>query len=227
MKKNIQIVLLILVFVVCAACGYILVGMIFNVKEEPVEEIVVPEQVVSTIPVIDSITPAVRNGELYDFVVLASVESEDRLRYHLYSDDSCSVKVSDNLTGEFIDIPGTDSKIYYVMVENIITSEFSDVAGITGFEKLYKFRKVSVEDLEEFFNAKNSWTDAPNWLVTGTKGCSLVITGLDSTREQKAAKTMNEVCMKLTTNTWSSVRVSNPEYDVQNRLTKVYIHVNY
>lgn len=230
MKKNTQIVLLILVFVVCAACGYILEGVIFNVKEEPVVEPVVevPVPVVSTIPVIDSITPPIGKGELYDFVVLASVESEDMMRYHLYGDDSCTVKIAENLNGEFTSIPGTDSKIYYVRVENIITSEFSDVAGITGFAKLYKFPKISVADLDKVFNVHKSWNSAPDWFKTSlAPNYRLVITGLDATREQRAANSMGDVCNKISMGVWSSVRVSNPVYDAQNRLTKVDIHVNY
>lgn len=227
MKKNIQIVLLILVFVVCAACGYIFGDIIFNIKEEPVEDVVVEvfEPVVSTIPVIDSITPPVRNGKGYDFVVFASVESNDTLCYHLYGDDSCINEIDKSYTGAFKNIPGTDTEIYYIRVENCKTSEFSEIAGKRDFKKLPKAKQITKGDFEKFFNSKKSWAEAPRSMVDGL-AVGYVI-NCEMRKEERKVSTVGDVCQKMQLGIWDSVEVFDVIHDGDGRVTKLVIKANY
>ncbi|MBO5419869.1 MAG: hypothetical protein J6A22_07265 [Bacteroidales bacterium] len=232
--KNSQIILLVLLFVVCGALGFFLgkvfVGADNHVSQEVIVEEVVEEPVVvlSTIPVIDDVTPPVGKRGVYEFSVKGSVESGDAIIYGLYSDEGCSVKVAENLDGVFTGIAGTDSKKYYVMAQNYRTSDTSDIVVVEGFAKLHMFRKILESELEQLFNVTRSWSDAPEWMSASVSASmQLQIVNLDPEREPRATKTLGEVCMKVANGQWESVDVRSMSYDIQNRLQKLTIAVNY
>ena len=230
--KNNQIALLVLVFVVCGACGFFLGRVVMeagkNTEPEVVVEVEEYEEVLSTVPVIDGINAPAGKGGIYEFNVSASVESGDAIVYVLYSDEACSVKVADNLDGRFSGIPGTDSKKYYVRVQNYRTSEASDVVAVDGFAKLHMFRKIQESELENLFNVIKSWSDAPEWMSASVStSLQLHVVNLDPDREPRVTRTLGEVCMKVANGQWESVDVRSLSYDDQNRLLKLSIAVNY
>lgn len=228
--KNNQIALLVLVFVVCGACGFFLGRAVMGAGKNVEPEVVVEEyeEVLSTVPVIDGIKAPTGKGGIYEFSVSASVESGDAIVYVLYNDESCSVKIADNLDGLFSGIPGTDSKKYFVRVQNYRTAEVSDVVAVEGFAKLHMFRKIQESELENLFNVTKSWSDAPDWMSASVSpSLQLQIVNLDPDREPRATRTLGEVCMKVANGQWESVDVRSLSYDGQNRLQKLSIAVNY
>lgn len=231
MNKNIQIPLLVIVFVVCGACGFFLGNVLFaepaKVVEPEPEPMVVEEPVIvlSTIPVIDTVSTPVGKGGRYNFSVIASVESGDELIYGLYRDELCTENVDANFDGNFIDVAGTDSKIYYVKVENTKTRESSEIVSVGGFVKLVKVQKVTKDDLEQLFNVAKSWSAATPKILAGVP-TNVQIKVLNQEIEKK--RSVNDICMQIESGVWSSVTVLQESlvYDAQDKLIKMTVSVN-
>lgn len=228
MNKNIQIPLLVIVFVVCGACGFFLGDILFAepVKVVEPEPVVVEEPVIvlSTIPVIDTVSTPVGKGGKYSFTVSASVESGDELIYGIYRDELCTDNVDANFDGNFIDVPGNDSRIYYVKVENVKTHE-AEIVSVGGFVKIVKVQKVTKEDLEQLFNVAKSWSAASPKILAGVP-TNVQIKVLNQEIEKK--RSVNDICMQIESGVWSSVTVLQESlvYDAQDRLVKMTVSVN-
>lgn len=231
MNKNTQIALLIVLFLVCVILGYLLGGLFSKEREEIIEPVTVAEPVTepvvtySTIPVIESVSAPVGKGGKYSFTVTASVESGDELIYGLYRDELCSDNVAASLDGQFNDIAGTDTKTYYVKVENPSTNESSEVVSVGGFVKLVQVAKVTKSDLEHLFNVTKSWSAASPKILAGVP-TSVQIKVLNQDVDKK--RSVNDICMQIESGVWSSVIVLEESlvYDAQNKLIKMSISVN-
>ena len=228
MNKNSQIALLVAVFLVCVAGGYFLGGVVVPESEPVVEEVPVVEEpvvVLSTIPVIESVSSLTGKGGKYSFAVTASVESGDELIYGLYRDEQCLDNVAASFDGQFVDVPGTDSRIYYVKVENSSTAEQSEVIAVEGFAKIVKVAKVTKEDLEHLFNVTKSWSAAPPKILAGVP-TNVQIQVLNQEVEKK--RSVNDICMQIESGVWASVTVHGESlvYDAQDKLIRMTIYVN-
>lgn len=228
MNTNSQIALLVAVFFLCGACGYFLGGVVMPDNKPVVEEVQIVEEpvvVLSTIPVIESVSTVTGKGGKYSFAVTASVESGDDLIYGLYRDASCLDNVSASFDGQFADVPGIDSKTYYVKVENSKTNDHSEIIAVEGFAKIIKVAKVTKEDLEHLFNVTKSWSAAPAKILAGVPA-NVQIQVLNQEVDKK--RSVNDICMQIESGVWSSVSVHGESlvYDAQDKLIRMTISVN-
>ena len=141
MRKNTQIFLLGLVFVISGAAGYLIEGALLsdvNKQEEEVQEVVQPEVVLSPVPVVDvSEVTKISSGK-YEFTASALTESGDtELKYVLYADTECTKEIAGNYDGKFIDIPAVESQTYYLKVWNIRV--------LVLMKKYYQYQQMIME----------------------------------------------------------------------------------
>lgn len=170
MNRGIQIVLLVLLFFVCGAVGYVGGGMLNSnepqpvptvdqtkvvVVEEPVVEVVEePEVKPSTKPEITNIPAPKKNSDnkTYSLVVEATVESGDKLVYYITPDDGRNnVIVAESENGIFDKLSHSSNGKYLVWVKNIITAETSYclVAGFTEIKVTPSIKPLTKEELNQ------------------------------------------------------------------------------
>ena len=236
MNKGLHIVLLGLLFLVSGAVGYIIEDLLLekkNTVDTAVQEIVADpvalQDTVSTVPVIvqDGIAaPKRAESGKYGFSVQASVESAHKLKYFLYSDEACTQEVASNLSGAFADIPAAASRTYYVRVQNVATGDLSEVIPVEGFVQLVMYQKITKAELEKLINVDKDWGAAPKGFSARiATPLSLHVSGLKQ-GERGVAK-VDDICLKVYNEVWSSVVVENIGYDSQGRMNKLAIKVNY
>lgn len=177
MNKGIQIVSLILLFSVCGAVGYF-IGGVFDKKElqtdnvvvseveevlvapEVIEAPVVPEVILSTKPEITNSPTPVKNkdNKTYSLIVVASVESGDRLEYYITKDDKGNERVDTNDDGKFNTLSHSSNGKYHVWVENTETRE-RDHREVSGFDPIKVKPNIVPLTKEEINQSLNSTTD--------------------------------------------------------------------
>lgn len=234
MAKNVQTLLLLLVFVVFGAVGYFL-GEIISGKQKTqmvqVEEVVVePEILVSRVPVaaLESAPVRAKDGS-YSFSISAVVDSEEPLKYILYSDDSCKVEITSNLDGVFVGVPPIDSRKYYALVQNIVSKDCSEVITLEGFVRIIKVKEITGEELEALFNVdKNYDTERGKAIVPRLASNYMNNTVVIGQKEgERKVHTLQDVCNKVRNGDWTSATVEALSYNESGRLVKMTIRANY
>lgn len=233
MGKGLQIALVALLYIVCAVGGYFLhdVVMVSSesddvpvVVEDVAAEVEVP--VVDAVPVIGDISAPKRGASgKYSFSVVATVPTEDRLLYVLYSDQECQKEVAQSLDGIFDGLPAVASAKYYVRVQNLATDDLSEVVKVSGFVPVTMYEKITKEEIEKVCNS-GDYTATTKLNTRIANGCQIVAQGMNS--DERGVSTVADVCNKVMMGTWKSVTVAAPiEYDSQNRMKKLVLRVNY
>lgn len=243
MTKTTQTVLLLLFFLVCGAGGYFLGEILIprylqqEVEEQPEEQLVAevpvvepePEIQISRVPVaiLEAAPKRAKSGN-YSFNVLASVESEEQLRYVVYTDTTCTVEVAANLDGVFANIPPANTGTYYVKVQNVASQDYSEIIPVEGLIRLVQYRKITKAELEKLFNVDKSWNAAPDFFPSSLShnyGSSLTVLGMSP--DERKPGSLGDICTKVSIGTWSSATVESISYDNQGRLTKLVVRANY
>ena len=259
MKNSLQIVLLVLVFAVCAAGGYVLGKFLKNVIEthesnhavsevtyinpsagaqqsveavaaaapaEPVTEIVQPEEPRSAVPVIDNISSPKRNSAgKYSFEAKASVPGDDQLEYVLFADQDANVELVRQDVGTFVDLEPSQSGVYYLAVQNTATQEWSEMRAVKGFVKPVMYEKVTIDELQKICNSGDYGTAPDKYSHRFAPGFVIVANGMHA--DEKAVKTIPDICLKVMMGTWRSISIESIDYDSQNRVKKLVFNVNY
>lgn len=273
MKSNIQIILLISVFVVCSACGYLIGSVLKNSDifsggvtnivsppvasvdspvaspvtppaAQPVQEVPdakvddadvaapsetkveIPVEKVSTVPVISSVSNPVRDAAgNYSFQVKASVESGDDLKYGLFSDANRQNQVAMTSDGNFTSIAPSSTGSYYLAVVNDITHQWSESKKVSGFDKPVMFEKVTKEELEKICNSGDYGMAPAKFSHRFAPGFVIVANGMKD--DERAVKSVSDICQKVMMGTWRSITIQTMEYDSQNRVKKLVFNVNY
>lgn len=233
MNKNIQTVLLGVVFVISGAAGYFIGetvlgdGKEVQKQPEPVVEQVAEPVVVSTVPVIMEVSSPVRGTDgKYSFNAVASVESGDVILYSLYADESCLTSVADELKGQFTGLVPVPSQTYYLRIQNLTTKEYSEVMPVKGFVQPVSYEKVTKAELENLFNVAKNFDAAPkNFGHRISKSLAITVNGAND--DDRGVSTIADICLKTQNTLWASVTVENLGYDGQGRLNKLVIRVNY
>ena len=235
MNKSLQIFLLGLVFLISGALGFVLEGILlegnaadgkaYEAQPEPVVE-----ETVSTIPVFleSGITAPERDAKgNFRFSARAEVESAHQLKYVLYKDVNCTELVSENISGQFTDVPPVASKTYYIRVQNMATGDWSVSMPVQGFVALPKYDKITKAELENLFNVQKDYNMAPRDFKNRlAPSYTIVANGMNE--NERPVSDIADVCLKIFNETWSYVVVEEPIiYDNQNRLKKLTIRVNY
>lgn len=235
MNKGLQIFLLVCVFLISAAVGFVLEQILLEgeaahqevVIVEP--EVVIPQDTVSTIPVIliDAVKVPVReaNGN-FSFSAQAEVESGQQLKYALYKDEACMELVTENLSGNFYDVPPVSSAVYYLRAQNLVTGDWSDILPVNGFVQLVMYVKITKAELENLINVQKDYTMAPKDFKKRTSPTFTVVVN-GANENERGVSDIADICMKTLNGIWSSVVVEDLDYDRQNRLQKLTIRVNY
>lgn len=234
MGKNVQIVLLVCVFAVCGTGGYFLGGLVpDDVEPQPVVEtaapVVAPEPAPSAVPVVSEVSMARRNESTgkYSIDVTASVPSGDNLIYVLYSDETCSVEVAKELTGQFVDIPASASARYWLRVENLKTGDKSEVCPVDGFRQITMYKKITKEEVERICNT-NDFSTAGSKAFHSRISNQLKLMPIGMKSGERPVASVSDICNKISMNTWDSITVEdNIAYDGQNRMIKLTFKVNY
>jgi len=121
MSKGLQISLLVGLFALSTAAGYFISDMLFPKESKEVvkvEKQVVEEPVKSSLPVIHGVNSSWSEAlKVYTITVDASVETDDQLKYYLYTDEACKMECDHGFENEF-DVNGTDDGNYYIKVVN-------------------------------------------------------------------------------------------------------------
>lgn len=230
MRKNTQIFLLGLVFVISGAAGYLIEGALLsdvNKQEEEVQEVVQPEVVLSPVPVVYvSEVTKISSGK-YEFTASALTESGDtELKYVLYADTECTKEIAGNYDGKFTDIPAVESQTYYLKVWNIRANIWSEVVPVAGFivQQEYKITKLTQAEVEAIIKdySAASKDDINNRIA---KGIKIECQGLAA--EDRGVSTIGEVSSNLNLGIWSSVDVLSIGHDGVGRLNRLLIKVTY
>ena len=234
MNKNIQTVLLGVVFVISGAAGYFIGetvlgdGKEVQKQPEPVVEQVAEPVVVSTVPVIMEVSSPVRGTDgKYSFNAVASVESGDVLFFSLYADEACATEpVANDLEGNFSGLAPVPSQTYYLRVQNYKTKEYSEVMPVKGFVQPVSYEKVTKAELENLFNVAKNFDAAPkNFGHRISKSLAITVNGAND--GERGVSTIADICTKTQNGIWSSATVENLGSDGQGRLNKLVIRVNY
>ena len=233
MGKGLQIALVALLYILCAAGGYFLhdVVMASAMVEETVaseEQQVVPneEPVVSAVPMISEISaPKRQSTGKYNFSVSASVPTSDELIYFVYSDVECLTEVAKTLDGNFMNIPAVASQTYYVRVQNLSTKDLSEVSSVSGFVPLTMYEKITKAEIEKICNSGDFGTAPDKFNLRIAKGCQIIPQGIKD--GERGVSTVADVCQKIMMGIWQSVTAESIEYDSQNRMKKLVLRVNY
>lgn len=122
MSKGLQISLLVGLFAISTAAGYFISDMLFpkEAKEvaPAVKEVVVEEPVKSPQPVIHGVEASWSEAfKVYAITVDASVETDDQLKYYIYTDEACKMECDHGFENMF-KVEGTDDGNYYIKVVN-------------------------------------------------------------------------------------------------------------
>lgn len=121
MSKGLQISLLVGLFAISTAAGYFISDMLFPKEAKEVvkvEKPVVEEPVKSSLPVIHDVNSSWSEAlKVYTITVDASVETDDQLKYYLYTDEACKMECDHGFENKF-DVNGTDDGNYYIKVVN-------------------------------------------------------------------------------------------------------------
>lgn len=234
MNKGIQIVLLVLMFIACVAGGYFLGGVIMDTPQveavaepvaAPVEE-VVEEVVVPAVPVVESVSSPVRdNSGNYSLDVLATVHTGAPLKYFLYEDAACCIEKAQSTTGKFTSVAPCASSTYYLVVLNVNTGESSEAMPVKGFVKLLMYEKITKSELEKICNSGDYGTAPAKFNHRIASKLVIVTNGIND--GERGVASVADVCQKVMMGTWSSVVVEDIEYDIQNRMKKLTLRVNY
>ena len=221
-----------LLYVVCAAGGYFLQGVVMG--ERAVESAYVPEDVedepevpaVSPVPVIENVSePKHAAAGKYSFTVSASVPTGDQLLYAVYTEQDCLNEVAKTLDGKFENIPGVQSATYYVRVHNLSTDDRSEVMPVKGFVQLIMYEKITKSEIERICNSGDFQTAPAKLNLRIATGCQIIPQGMSS--EERGVSTIADVCLKVKSEKWKSVTAESIEYDSQNRMKKLVLKVNY
>lgn len=235
MNKGIQIVLLVLVFIACAAGGYFLGGVIMGapqVEEVVAETVAAPVEIVEevvvipAVPVVESVSAPVRdNSGNYSLDVLAIVHTGDPLEYFLYEDAECYVEKARTTTGKFTSVIPSAASTYYLRVVNVNTGESTDAMPVKGFVKLMMYEKITKSELEKICNSGDYGTAPAKFNHRIASKLVIVTNGIND--GERGVASVADVCQKVMMGTWSSVNVEDIEYDSQNRMKKLTLRVNY
>ena len=255
MRKELQIILLAFVFIVCLAGGYALGTVLGDMdgksdqeylvndsgpgnsgrtQDEPrVTEtedaggvVSVDEQVTSELPVINSVSkPRRESSGNYTFDAKASVPTDAPIVYVLFSDPDCTMEVCRSNDGHFSSVPPSQSSRYYLRAVNLITDEWSEIMTLTGFVKAVMYEKVTADELKRICNSGDYGTAPPKYSHRFAPGLSIVAIGMN--QGERAVSSVSEICNKVMMGHWSSIDIKSIEYDSQNRVKKLVIIVNY
>lgn len=234
MNKTIQTILLVLLFIVCAALGYYLVGSLGGKRtavpeneekemagqEEPVREQASSAAGALRISEID--TPSYQtNTGVYLFRAHADGNG---IVFHLTDNNKVVLNEYDQRTTDAIfEVPPTKSGNYYVFVEDASgqRSEYYLVSGCVP-KQVASVKKMEQAELASLFNNKDS--NAARTALNGrvAPNCKLSCTGLNE--DEPAPASLYEVINRLK-RSWESVNITNISYDSQGRISSVSLDV--
>lgn len=164
MSKGLQISLLVGLFAISTAAGYFISDMLFPKEAKEVvkvEKPVVEEPVKSSLPVIHDVNSSWSDAlKVYTITVDASVETDDQLKYYLYTDEACKMECDHGFENMF-EVKGTDDGNYYIKVVNNRTQVDEAYYTISDCKKPAEKPAEVVRPLTEsqVQNAINSTTD--------------------------------------------------------------------
>lgn len=165
MSKGLQISLLVGLFAISTAAGYFISDMLFpkEAKEvaPAVKEVVVEEPVKSPQPVIHGVEASWSEAfKVYTITVDASVETDDQLKYYIYTDEACKMECDHGFENMF-EVKGTDDGNYYIKVVNNRTQVDEAFYMVSDCKKPAEKPAEAVRPLTEsqVQNSINSTTD--------------------------------------------------------------------
>lgn len=152
MSKGLQISLLVGLFAISTAAGYFISDMLFPKEAKEVvkvEKPAVEEPVRSSLPVIHGVNSSWSEAlKVYTITVDASVETDDQLKYYLYTDEACKMECDHGFENKF-DVKGTDDGNYYIKVVNNRTQVDEAYYTISDCKKPAEKPKEVVRPLTE------------------------------------------------------------------------------
>lgn len=168
MSKGLQISLLVGLFALSTAAGYFISDMLFPKEAKEVvkvEKTVVEEPVKSSLPVIHDVKSSWSEAlKVYTITVDASVETDDQLKYYLYTDEACKMECDHGFENKFEDVKGTDDGNYYIKVVNNRTQVDEAYYTISDCKKPAEKPKEVVRPLTES-QVQNSINNTKNGRV--------------------------------------------------------------
>lgn len=230
MSKGLQISLLVGLFALSTAAGYFISDMLFPKEAKEVvkvEKTVVEEPVKSSLPVIHGVNSSWSEAlKVYTITVDASVETDDQLKYYLYTDEACKMECDHGFENRF-DVNGTDDGNYYIKVVNNRTQVDEAYYTISDCKKPAEKPAEIVRPLTEsqVQNSINSTTDGsvPSGWSTyyfATHQTVKVLNGGDSSYADFAAVWLDKYNGFI-----NSVQVVKLHYNGYNRVYQMDINV--
>lgn len=230
MSKGLQISLLVGLFALSTAAGYFISDMLFPKEAKEVvkvEKTVVEEPVKSSLPVIHDVKSSWSEAlKVYTITVDASVETDDQLKYYLYTDEACKMEYDHGFENKFEDVKGTDDGNYYIKVVNNRTQVDEAYYTISDCKKPAEKPAEIVRPLTEsqVQNSINSTTDGyvpSGWSAYFAAPQTVkVLNGSDSSYADFAA-VWGEKSMGII----NSVQVVKLHYNGYNRVYQMDINV--
>lgn len=157
--------------------------------------------------------------------IKASVGSDAPLEYVLSSKDDPSFKMTSS-SGSFSEVPPSRSGTYILTVYNTDKAKKSESAIVTGFSICEPIRSLSKAELQSIYLMGTWPKDREAFESKFKKGYKITYKGMDTQSEINALpRTHQELFQKFRTGIWSSLSITEVEYDALGYITS--FNVNY
>ena len=216
MNKNLQILLVILLFFVCGVVGYFAGEFIFEDTDKEITEVpLVIEQPKSKIPVIldDTLVPQL-DGRFYSLNVRATVESGDPLLYSLTTATEPYEEIQFNNDGKFDSISAPSKGNEYRVVIYNIESDDAGERIVSGFERITRIPNPITE--AELQRSLGKDSEVPTSISSRFSTQQRVV--------DRDGKHMSSNFAKLWQDSYLldfKYKIHHCEYDADNKLVKV------
>lgn len=229
MSKGLQISLLVGLFALSTAAGYFISDMLFPKEAKEVvkvEETVVEEPVKSSLPVIHGVEASWSEAfKVYTIKVDASVETDDQLKYYLYTDEAYKMECDHGFENRF-DVKGTDDGNYYIKVVNNRTQLDEAYYTISDCKKPAEkpaevARPLTESQVQDSINSTEDGSVPSGWSAYFAAPQTVkVLNGGDSPYADFAAVWLDKL-----NGTINSVQVVKLHYNDYNRVYQMDINV--